>query len=183
MHVSPELLQEAALQMDMMRRAAFALALFAAPLLVGGAPTGTLTTRPSGSSANISRPRSTGGLPNPRATEPPAQPADNITIVSVLPAALQSGVAQTVVVRIRYTLVSVPRGVVNLGFNTGSADSFRLLRERWIERGTAEIEFSAEVVPARWRDRPFKAFVNLTTEGNPRKRSSLVSDIVPLKLN
>ena len=143
--------------------------------------TGSLSTRQSSGAADISRPRSP-GLPDPRLGERGSRPTDNIVIVSVQPVKLTPGVRQTVTVRVRYTLLTAPRGVVNIGFNTSNAASFRLVTEKWIDRGTAEVELSADVVPARWPDRPFKAFVNLTTEGNPRKRSSLASDVLPLKL-
>lgn len=154
----------------------------ALPTCAFAAATGTPTTRQSGSN-DLSRSRSGGGLPDPRLTESGSRPADNVVILSVTPAKPQPGIAQTVTVRVKYTLITAPKGLVSIGFNTNSAASFRLVKERWVGIGTGELEFTAEIVPARWADKPFKAYANISKEAQVKQRTSLAADVVPVKLD
>lgn len=166
-----------------MPRAIMLIVAFAFPVFAIAASSGTLTHRPSGGSGNISRPGSSGGAPDARLPEPPSRPVDNVQIVSVTPTKLVPGVTQTVTVRVKYTLVTQPRGLVCVGFNSNTATTFRLVHERWIARGTGEVDLTAEIVPARWPQQPFKAYVNLSVEPQPKKRTSLAADVLVLKLN
>lgn len=152
------------------------------PALALAASSGTLTHRQSGGSGNISRPGSD-RAPDARLAEPPSRPVDNVQIVSVTPAKLAPGVTRTVTVRVKYTLVTQPKGLICVGFNSNTATTFRLVQERWIARGTGEVDLTAEIVPARWPQQPFKAYVNLSVEPQPKKRTSLAADVLVLKLD
>jgi hypothetical protein len=165
-----------------MHRALFLFLALAFPALAMAASSGTLTHRQSGPSSDVSRPRS-GSSPDARLAEPPSRPVDNVQIVSITPTKLTAGVTQTVTVRVKYTLVTKPKGLICVGFNTGTATSFRLVKERWIGAGTGEIDLAVEIVPARWPEHPFKAYVNLSAEPHPKQRTSLAADVLALKLN
>jgi hypothetical protein len=156
-----------------------------APIAMPAASTGSFITRQQAAAEALAHPRSSDWPPDVRiAVYSHPRTTDRIEIVEVTPQKLEAGKEQEVTVRIRYTLIASPKGVISLGFNVGTSTTFRLLKERWVEAGQGEIEFRIPIQPARWPDgRPFKAYANLASEVRARARSSLVSHAVALKFN
>ena len=110
------------------------------------------------------------------------KPTDGIEILHITPQKVATGTAQEVTVRIRYSLNAAPKGVIALGFNVGSSTTIRLMQRRWITKGQGEMELTTTIEPVRWPDgRPLKAYVNLSTDAHPTKRSSLASHVTVLK--
>jgi hypothetical protein len=88
---------------------------------------------------------------------------DTVQIESVTPDRLIPGQETDVTMKVKYTLRSLPRAMINVAFNVTNAATFRSNSYKVVEQGSGEAEITARVTPVDWGDQgPFKALVTLT---------------------
>jgi len=121
--------------------------------------------------------------------------ADSISIESVTPNTFESyDKPVTFMVNIKYTLQSVDKGVIYLGFNTATIDSFKLVDDHaFVSKGSGTITLQGTVKPVAWGtpDSPngamegglealsgetFEAYVNISTNPHPDSWEPLATD-------
>ncbi|HEX2862157.1 MAG TPA: hypothetical protein VHN79_10980 [Lacunisphaera sp.] len=102
---------------------------------------------------------------------------DTVVITSVAPDTLVEGEETEVTVTVAYELFSREEGEINLGFNEGRGNGYRIVRQTLIKQGTGEAVVRARIVPARTGKLPFaKIFVNLSEYPHRPKWSPLAGD-------
>ena len=114
----------------------------------------------------------------PPAPRPLSRPSgtDTVRILSVTPAQFTALKPTQFVVRVRYTLVSVPKAQLVLGFNTRAANAYPSFATRPVTGGADEIELTALVTPVRYANQDFIALVSLAPEVRAPGSGSLASD-------
>ena len=101
---------------------------------------------------------------------------DSVEIVGVTEQPPDDSGRRKVTVRVRYTLVHYPKGVLSLGFNLKSATHFARVADHSVEAGTDDIELSAAIVPVTWpKAQPFKLSISLSAEPRPGQWSMLAA--------
>jgi hypothetical protein len=155
--------------------------LHATPPPRSGGSSSFSTADRSSSSATASR-GGTQASPGPWAVFVPPDELDSVEILGVVTQPPEADGRRQVTVRIRYTLSSQPKAIVCLGFNSNASTRFTVVGDRWITRGLGTIELTATVAPVTWPDKkPFKAFVSLSAQPQPKQWSMLASDAQAMK--
>jgi hypothetical protein len=106
---------------------------------------------------------------------PPSAP-DLVEIIRVSPERVVTGRAQKITVKARYSLDSVPKGIIRIGFNTADPKSYRMAASHPVQKGSGEVELSATVTPRHWGEgQRFMAYVNLSRDPHPPQWTPLTS--------
>jgi hypothetical protein len=122
-----------------------------------------------------------------RRTQPPERDPENpnpsqvyddtIAIKSVSPENLVEGQETEITVNVAYELLSREEGQINLGFNAGRGNGYRIVGSTLIKIGAGETVVRARIVPTRTGKLPFaKIFVNLSEYPHRPKWSPLAGD-------
>ena len=86
-------------------------------------------------------------------------------------------------IEVEYSLGSVPDGVVGIGFNTTKVDSYNMLDNQIVSRGTGTIVFDVSVEPVDWGETgEFSVYVNISEYPHPESWTPLESDIMEIPL-
>lgn len=81
-----------------------------------------------------------------------------------------------VTVRVHYTLVHYPKGILSLGFNLKSATRLTQVATQPVVAASEDAELSATIVPVTWpKAQPFKLYVSLSAEPHPGQWSLLAA--------
>jgi len=102
---------------------------------------------------------------------------DTISIKSISPGKLVEGQKTEIAVTISYELLSREEGQINLGYNRGAGNGYRIIGNTRIQIGSGETVLRANIVPARTGNLPFaKIFVNLSEYPHRKSWSPLAGD-------
>jgi len=102
---------------------------------------------------------------------------DGISIVSITPDSLKSGEQATVTVRVRYELFSCNEAEINLGFNEGRGNGYRIDAKKVVGIGSGEATLSASLTAKKIGTMPLmKVFVNLSEYPHRSTWSPLCDD-------
>ncbi|HHS88787.1 MAG TPA: hypothetical protein ENJ26_00285, partial [Rhodobacteraceae bacterium] len=100
-----------------------------------------------------------------------------VAIRNLTPDVVTDGESVTLTFEVAYNLAGYRQGVINIGFNTWSADSYVFLDEKAIvDEGMGVETFTVEVTPKKW-DEPiaFKLNVSLSEYPHPSSWTPLAS--------
>jgi outer membrane protein assembly factor BamE (lipoprotein component of BamABCDE complex) len=89
-------------------------------------------------------------LPAPRVPAPVTTPYDDVQVLSIEPATLAPGKAQSVTVKVKYSVQTRSKAVVVLLFNLSEAAHFKPVNEEVVSSGTGEISLQATITPVDW---------------------------------
>ncbi len=102
---------------------------------------------------------------------------DELSIVRVEPASVEDGVETEFTVEVVYRLVSVPEGVVQLGFNSVDPIAYAMIESQPVEAGVGSLTLKAKVVPKDWKEKAyFRVFVNLSERNHGLKYFPFTGD-------
>ena len=157
----------------------FGLALVAVATLLAGAPTTDvqLTSPARKESPSLSDKKSGSTPPGPEMDNGRRGGLDDdVQIVSVKEEKPDANGRRKVTVRVHYSLVHYPKGVLSLGFNLKSATQITAVTSQQLLAGEEEVELSATIVPVTWpKAQTFKVSVSLSAEPHPGKWSLLAA--------
>lgn len=103
--------------------------------------------------------------------------ADTISIKSVTPVKMREGQETLVTVIVTYELLSREEGQINLGYNEGRGNGYRIIGSTLIKIGQGEATLQAKILPAKTGPLPFsKVFVNLSEYPHRQSWSPLAGD-------
>jgi hypothetical protein len=127
---------------------------------------------------------------------------DGINIVAITPLSFSTyGQDVHFTVTIDYSLQSIERGIVYLGFNVAEVGKFRLVEDHLqVTKGSNRITLEATVQPAQWgstnqgtqgaldalgsifnnRSTAFRAYVNLSEDPHPQQWTPLAEDFMDI---
>ena len=89
-------------------------------------------------------------LPAPRVQAPVNTPYDDVQVLSIEPATLVPGKAQSVTVKVKYSVQTRSKAVVVLLFNLTEAAHFKPVKEEVVSSGTGEVSLQATITPVDW---------------------------------
>ena len=101
---------------------------------------------------------------------------DTVEILGVTEEKPDAEGKRKVTVRLRYVIIRYKEATLTLAFNLKSATEFARVSERVVQKGSEEVELSAEITPVNWPNkRPFKVQVGLMAEPRPKTWSLLAA--------